>query len=91
MGSTERAKLVAWKKLWESDAGKDAIERMERLKEQNLLTAMNVNTNVVNPAEWVQTFTSRAAGIQLVLDEIARGIQLLEEEQRKEQEGGDST
>lgn len=80
---TDYAEIVAIKKMWDSKAGKSMIKRLELLKEQNQLGAMNT-VNTANPADVALVFTSRAAGIQIVLDEINRCKQIVESRNKKE-------
>ena len=81
----DKAKLAEWKKFWESEMGKESIAKMKQLKTELLEESMRrIQADEVN---WC---VSRAAGIQIVLDDIQTGV-LMAEEEAKNAEKEDET
>ena len=70
----DKAKLEEWKKFWESDMGKEAIDKMQRLKNQ----CFELSMQPTDPNA-VAYYIGRAGGIDLVLQDIQAGITALEE------------
>jgi len=74
-----KAKLQEWQDFWESEMGKEAILKMQSIKEQCLNLAMSpTDPNVVS------YYVGRASGIDLVLKDIHAGTQALNELKKKE-------
>ena len=78
--SWDKAKLEEWKMFWESEMGKEALNKMQTLKEQCLTLAMTpTDPNAV------AFYVGRAGGIDLVLQDIQAGINALEGLAEKEE------
>ena len=76
----DKAKLEEWKKFWESEMGKEAIAKMERIKNQCFeLSMQQTDPNVV------AFYVGRAGGIDLVLQDIRVGIESLANLAEKEE------
>ena len=69
----DKAKLQEWKKFWDSEMGKIALEKMNAIKEQ-----MINNSMAQADADTIAAFVGRAAGIELILQDIQAGIDSLE-------------
>lgn len=75
-------KLSEWKSFWDSEMGKEAINKMLTLKTQCLELAMQpADPNAVN------FYVGRAGGIDLVLQDIQAGFDSLEQLKEKEGKG----
>ena len=70
----DKAKLEDWKKFWESEMGQEAIDKMIAIKEQ-----MINNSMAQSNADLVSAFVGRAAGIELILQDIKAGFDALDE------------
>lgn len=69
----DKQKLQEWKKFWESEMGQEAIKKMRAIKEQCLGDAMGeADPNLV------AAYVGRAAGVELILQDIQAGITALE-------------
>lgn len=80
--SWDKAKLADWKRMWESDMGKEALNKMKQLKDLCLDSALKEsNSDAIN------FYVGRAAGIDLVMIDIQTGIEAAEEAANKEKEG----
>lgn len=75
----DKAKLSEWKKFWESEMGVEALKKMETLKNNCIEQAMGTASN-----EAIAGFVARAAGIELVMQDILTGIQIADKELEKE-------
>lgn len=75
----DKAKLSEWKKFWESEMGVEALKKMDILKNNCLEQAMGTASN-----ETIAGFVARAAGIELVIQDILTGIQVANEALEKE-------
>ena len=75
----DTSKLKEWKKFWESEMGQEALNKMRKIKEQ----CINDSMTQADP-NFISAYIGRAAGIELVLQDIQAGIAALE--QRKEEE-----
>lgn len=75
----DKEKLLEWQKFWDSEMGKEALKKMESLKQQCLTLALQVN----NP-DAVNFYVGRAGGIDLVLQDINAGFNALKELIEKE-------
>lgn len=81
----DKARLTEWKKFWESEMGKEAVAKMNKLKTELLDESMRrIN------AEEISWCTARAAGIQIVLDDIQTGIKMADEAAKREKEAEQS-
>lgn len=65
----DKAKLDEWKKFWESEMGQEALAKMRKIKEQCLADSMGQ----ADP-NFVSAYVGRAAGVELVLQDIQAGI-----------------
>ena len=75
----DKAKLEEWKKFWDSEMGQEALKKMNNLKQQCLNLAMQpADPNAVN------FYVGRAAGIDVVLQDIQAGFDALTKEKEKE-------
>lgn len=73
-------KLSEWKTFWESEMGEEAKKKMKRLKEQCLDGAMrSSDPDVAN------FYIGRAAGIDIVLQDIQAGIDSLDQLKKEEE------
>lgn len=80
-GPWNKTKLEEWKKFWDSEMGQEALKKMNNLKQQCLNLAMQpTDPNTVN------FYTGRAAGIDVVLQDIQAGFDALAKEKEKEKE-----
>ena len=78
--SWDKAKLEEWKKFWESDMGKEALAKMQAIKEQMLTEAINqVDTKMITAC------VGRAAGIDLIMQDIQAGFNALANLKEKEE------
>lgn len=77
----DKAKLEEWKKFWESEMGVAALAKMSRIKEQ----CYKLSLNEVDPNR-VAFYIGRAAGIDLVIQDIQVGIRTAEEAKKEEKE-----
>ncbi len=75
----DKAKLSEWKRFWESEMGVEALKKMEALKNNCIEQAMGTASN-----ETIAGFVARAAGIELVMQDILTGIQIADKELEKE-------
>ena len=77
----DKAKLEEWKKFWESEMGQEALSKMRQIKDQCLHDSM-----MQSDPNFISAYVGRAAGIELVLQDIQVGINAAErkEEQPKE-------
>ena len=69
----DKAKLEEWKRFWESEMGKEAIKKIQSIKEQCLSYAMQQ----ADPNS-VTFYVGRAGGADLVLQDIQAGFDALE-------------
>lgn len=65
--------MAQWLSFWASDMGTRALEKMEKLKANTLDFAMQAGSN-----EAIAACVNRAAGIQVVIDDIKHGIDIAE-------------
>lgn len=77
--SWDKARLAEWKKFWESEMGVEALKKMEILKANCLENAMVAADN-----ETIAGFVARAAGIELVKQDILTGIEAADRALEKE-------
>ena len=77
-------KLKEWKKFWESEMGQEALKKMRAIKEQ----CLNDSMGQADP-NYVAAYVGRAAGVELILQDIQAGIIALE--QREEEEKQDKS
>ena len=76
----DKAKLEEWKKFWESEMGQEALAKMKSLKMRCLDFAVQAKTDEVT------FYVGRAAGIDLILQDIEAGIRAANEAKKKEAE-----
>ena len=70
----DKAKLEEWKKFWESEMGREAIKKMCQIKDQLLNEALGqADPNTV------AAYIGRAAGVEMILQDIEAGFTALEE------------
>lgn len=77
----DNAKLKEWKEFWESEIGAEARNRMQLIKEQQITNAMGQGDPNI-----VAAYISRAAGIEMIIQDILAGIKAadsLEKEDKK--------
>ena len=74
----DKPKLQEWKKFWESEMGQEALAKMRAIKEQ----CSNDSMGQANP-DMIAAYVGRAAGIELVLQDIQVGINAANEKEDK--------
>lgn len=79
----DKAKLSEWKKFWESEMGIEALKKMDILKKNCLEKAMGVADN-----ETIAGFVARAAGIELVVQDILTGVEAANKALEKDKKKG---
>ena len=75
-----KAELEDWKKFWESEMGQRALEKMRNIKQQ-LIDASMSQADVNSIAAYV----GRAAGIEMVIEDIEAGFDALAKLTEKEE------
>lgn len=82
----DNAKLAEWKKFWESEMGKEALSKINDLREMALNLALQQSSS-----DAITYYVGRAAGIDLVLTDIRTGIEAAEKAAKEEQEKAKKT
>ena len=75
----DKAKLEEWKKFWDSEMGQEALKKMEFLKNDILERAL-----APAQTEAVTYYVGRAAGVDLVIQDIKAGFDALKELEKEE-------
>lgn len=76
----DKARLEEWKKMWESEMGKEALAKMQAIKEQLVTESLNqADPNMIAAC------IGRVAGIELVMQDIQAGIDSLAKLKEKEE------
>ena len=78
--SWDKAKLEEWKNFWDSEMGQEAIKRMQYLREQQINNSMTQSDTGM-----IAAFVGRAAGIEMVLQDIDGGFNALKELEKEEE------
>ena len=77
--SWDKAKLADWKRMWESEMGKEAIAKFQSIREYFIDSCLGqTNPNVIT------ALVGRAAGVDAVLQDIQIGIDAANEAAKKE-------
>lgn len=76
-----KAELEEWKKFWESEMGQRALEKMRNIKQQLVDTSMTQQDEGA-----IAAYIGRAAGIEIVLEDIQAGFDALTKITEKEEE-----
>ena len=79
----DRAKCEEWAKFWESEMGQEAIARMESIRDQKIKESMGQAD-----AALVAAFVGRAAGIEMILQDIQAGFDMLARYKEQEEKEG---
>lgn len=77
----DEKQLGRWKDFWTSVMGKEALAKMETLRQQNLDFAQTQTTN-----EQIAQYVNRAAGIGLVIADIQAGIAMYDATKKDQKE-----
>lgn len=80
--SWDKAKLEEWKNFWNSEMGQEAIKRMKYLREQQINNSMTQSDTGM-----IAAFVGRAAGIEMVLQDIDGGFNALKQMEKEEEKG----
>lgn len=77
--SWDKAKIADWKRFWESDLGCDYLAKLEEIKE-------SIFTGIMNNADkdMLANLAGRAAGIEIVIQDIKQGIIAANENEKEE-------
>lgn len=78
--SWDKAKLEEWKNFWDSEMGQEAIKRMQYLREQQINNSMTQSDTGM-----IAAFVGRAAGIEMVLQDIDGGFNALKQMEKEEE------
>lgn len=77
--SWDKAKIADWKRFWESDLGCDYLAKLEEIKESIFMGIMN-NAD----KDMLANLAGRAAGIEIVIQDIKQGIIAANENEKEE-------
>ena len=75
----DSAKLADWKRMWESDMGKEAIAKFQSIREYYIDSSLGQT----NP-DVITALVGRAAGVDAVLQDIQTGIDAANKAAEKE-------
>ena len=75
----DKAKLEEWKKFWESGMGEEALKKMNAIKDQMTMEAMKQGDSNA-----VMAYIGRAAGIEMVIEDIQAGFEALKKLEEEE-------
>lgn len=78
----DKAKLEEWEKFWNSEMGQEAQKKMKQIKEGL------INESMTQAApEAVAAYVGRAAGIEMILEDIKGGFEALKKMKEEEEKG----
>ena len=80
----DKAKLAEWKAFWESDIGQEYLEKLEDMKTV-------LFTKIMNGAdkEMPANLAGRAAGVEIIIQDIEQGINAANEQRKEDLITGD--
>ena len=75
----DKAQIAEWGVFWQSEVGKNYLKKLEDVK-------MMIFSNIMNASdkELLSNLAGRAAGVEIIIQDIQQGI-LTANEQRKEE------
>jgi hypothetical protein len=84
----DNAKFYQWEKFWQSSMGKEAMAKFEALKRENLDFCMR--ESLAGRTDTVLAAVSRAAGIDIIIEDIRAGIAIAKERRKEDEDKKDT-
>ena len=78
--SWDKAKIADWKRFWESDIGQEYLAKLEEVKQILFVNIMNS----VEKEGTIMNLAGRAAGIEIVIQDIKQGIIAANENEKED-------
>lgn len=78
--SWDKAKIADWKRFWESDIGQEYLAKLEEVKQMLFVNIMNS----VDKEGTIMNLAGRAAGIEIVIQDIKQGIIAANENEKED-------
>ena len=82
----DKAKIADWKRFWDSELGQDYLAKLDATKQMIFLEIMN-NSN----REVLSNLAGRAAGIEIIIQDIKQGILTAEQNEKEEKKTAKKT